>query len=126
MRITEMSRSRKIQAGRQIAKTLLPSENAIDTSIVAGANLLIAIVQGRLDAGVAAEVGHDAYLSAAAGIAALTDARNHVITCHQHLAATRESMQFSEQDLGCSITKLRSTAAVETAIVEPAVRIEAA
>ncbi len=46
----------KLEAGRQISKQLLPSEDAIDGSIIQNAKLIISIIEGRKKMGVAAEV----------------------------------------------------------------------
>jgi hypothetical protein len=97
-----------IEAGRQISKQLLPSEEAIDGSIVQNAKLIIAILEGRKKMGVAAEVGHDAILSATAGMAALTQARDHTVTCHKQLAFVRDELGFSPRAMGCTLGKLPS------------------
>jgi hypothetical protein len=95
-------RSNKLSAARNIAKALRPSEDTIDTSIVRNAQLVISIVEGRLQSGVAAEVGHDAFMSASAGLAALAEARNHVVTCHQQLTSVRDTQGFDESQVGCT------------------------
>jgi len=92
----------QIAAGRQIAKQLRPSEDAIDGSIVENAKLIISIVEGRRKAGIAADVGHDAILSATASMAALTQARDHAITCHRQLVSVRDELGFSPRAIGCT------------------------
>jgi len=92
----------QIEAGRQISKQLHPSEDAIDGSIIQNAKLIIAIVEGRKKMGVAAEVGHEAVLSATAGMASLTQARDHTIACHRQLASLRDNLGFSPQAMGCT------------------------
>lgn len=95
----------QIEAARQISKQLLPSEDTIDGSIVQNAMLIISLVEGRRKMGVAAEVGHDAILSATAGMAALTKARDHTVKCHKQLAAVRDAMGFNPHATGCTFTK---------------------
>jgi hypothetical protein len=95
-------RSNKLSAARSIAKSLRPSEDTIDTSIVRNAQLVISIVEGRLQSGVAAEVGHDAFMSASAGLAALAQARDHVITCHKQLTSVRDAQGLDEGFVGCT------------------------
>ena len=92
----------QIDAGRQIAKQLHPSEDAIDGSIVQNAKLIIALVEGRKNMGVAADIGHDAIISATAGMAALTQARDHTIACHRQLASLRDELGFSPKAMGCT------------------------
>ena len=96
----------KLDAGRQISKQLLPSEDAIDGSILQNAKLIISLIEGRKKMGVAAEVGHDAILSATAGMAALTQARDHTVTCHKQLASLRDGLGLSPRATGCTISKL--------------------
>jgi hypothetical protein len=96
-------RSTKLTAARNIAKALRPSEDMIDTSIVRNAELVIAIVEGRLQSGVAAEVGHDAFMSATAGLAALREAREHVVTCHKQLTAVRDAQALDPGQVGCTL-----------------------
>jgi hypothetical protein len=96
----------KLEAGRQISKQLLPSEDAIDGSIVQNAKLIIALMEARKKMGVAAEVGHEALLSATAGMAALTQARDHTVTCHKQLASVRDQLGLSPRATGCTISKL--------------------
>lgn len=95
----------QIEAARQISKQLLPSEEAIDGSIVQNAKLIISIVEGRKKLGVAAEVGHEAILSATAGMAALTQARDHTVRCHRELATVRDALGFNPHATGCTFTK---------------------
>jgi hypothetical protein len=94
-----------IDAARQISKQLLPSEDTIDGSIVQNAKLIISILEGRKKMGVAAEVGHDAILSATAGMAALTQARDHTVRCHRELATIRDALGFNPHATGCTFTK---------------------
>ena len=96
----------KLEAGRAISKQLLPSEDAIDGSIVQNAKLIISLIEGRKKMGVAAEVGHDAILSAAAGMAALSQARDHTVACHKQLASLRDDLGLSPRATGCSVGKL--------------------
>ena len=103
--------SKKLAAARNIAKALSPSEDTIDSSILRNAQLVIAIVEGRLEAGVPPEVGHDAFMSASAGLAALRDARDHLVSCHQQLAATRDAQGLDPVSVGCTLDKLTKPAA---------------
>jgi len=105
MSIASFQGSRELGAARRIAKALRPSEDTLDTSIVASATLIASIAQARLDAGLAAEIGHDALMSAAAGMASLAQARDHVVTCHRQLAGVRDTRGMEPHDVGCTIGK---------------------
>lgn len=105
MPVTEMRTARPMRAARSIAKALTPAEDMIDASIVENARLIIAIVNGRTDTGVAAEVGHDAFLSATASMMSLRNARSQTIRCHRQLSTVRDAMGFDPRDVGCTVTK---------------------
>jgi hypothetical protein len=112
-------RSTKLDAARNIAKALRPSEDTIDTSIIRNAQLVISIVEGRLQTGVAAETGHEAFMSAAAGMAALAEARDHTINCHKLLVPVRDAQGLDESQVGCT-PKLASSSANEVAYLRTA------
>ncbi|MES2339613.1 MAG: hypothetical protein V4537_16095 [Pseudomonadota bacterium] len=94
-----------IRAARTIAKAIGPAETTLDTTIVANANLIATIVQARLDANTPIDVGHDAFMSAAAGFRLLADVREHVVRCHTQLAGVRDDCGMSGSDVGCHIGK---------------------
>ena len=95
--------TQKIASARSIAKALRPSEDTIDSSIVRAANLVASIAEARLQSGVAAEVGHEAFMHAAAGLQALSDARDHVVACHRQLANVRDAQNIDPSEAGCTL-----------------------
>lgn len=95
----------KLKAARGIARALGPSEDTVDSSIIQNAQLLISIVEARLSTGVAAEVGHGAFLRASAGLASLAEARDHIVACHQELAGVRDDNGLSPRAVGCTLGK---------------------
>jgi hypothetical protein len=95
----------KLSAARKIAKAILPSEDTIDSSIAQNAQLIISIVQGRMEAGLAAESTHEALCSASEGLALLTEARGRIVSCHQQLARTRDELGLSPHATGCTVGK---------------------
>jgi hypothetical protein len=108
--------STKLSSARNIAKNLRPSEDIIDASILRNVQLVASIIEARLETGVAAEVGHDAFMSASAGLAALRRARDHVVNCHRQLAATRDSQGLSPHAVGCTLDKVLPKAAAEASV----------
>ena len=97
----------KVKAGRAIATNLGTSEASIDQSLIAGANLLIAICDGRLRTGVAAENTSAAVAKAVEGLTALRDARDNFVACHQALAMLRDAQGLRADMIGCTPDKLR-------------------
>ncbi|MES2987065.1 MAG: hypothetical protein V4808_04090 [Pseudomonadota bacterium] len=98
----------KVKAGRAIATNLGTSESSIDQSLIAGANLLIAICDGRLRTGTAAENISAAVGQAVQGLTALNDARDNFVACHQALALLRDANGLRGDMLGCTPDKFRA------------------
>ncbi|RYD52468.1 MAG: hypothetical protein EOP60_10350 [Sphingomonadales bacterium] len=94
-----------IKAGRAIAAQLGTSETSIDHSLIAGANLLISICDGSLRTGAAAETASEAVARVVSGLAALRDARESFVACHQALTIVRDEGGLSGSDLGCTFNK---------------------
>lgn len=92
----------KLSAARSIAKALRPSEDTIDNSIAATADLVGSIIRARLSAGVAPSVGHEAYMLAAKTLAALSEARDHVVNCHGRLDQVRADEGIGPGQAGCT------------------------
>lgn len=109
MSIETLAPRRRLKAAREIAKTLLPSEDSLDASIVANARLVAAIAQGRLDAGVAAEVGAEALGNAIAALGALGEARARTVVCHQQLTVQRDVFGMDGSDVGCNLGKYQDS-----------------
>lgn len=91
---------------RKIMRALLPAENGIDHAIIAQTDLIGSIVRGRMEMGVAMEVGHDAAVLAASSLAHLFEAREDAIKCHQRLAVTRDALGLDGSDVGCTAGKM--------------------
>jgi len=98
-------RTGKLASARRIARALGEAEGAIDTAIVAQAELMSAIVRGRREAGSAIHVGHAAFQRASAAMVALAEARDHEVTCHDELAGVRDHYRMSAEDVGCTSDK---------------------
>jgi len=103
----------KVAAARGIAKSLRPAEDSIDVSIVNAAQLIASIASARLQVGVALEVGHEAYMRAAALLAALSDARDNAVACHRELSQTRDVNGIDEREAGCTLKVARHLTPVQ-------------
>lgn len=95
----------KVKAGRAIATNLGTSEKSIDQSLIAGAKLLISICDGSLRTGAAAETASGAVAQVVSGLAALRDARENFVACHQALTTVRDDNGLGGSDLGCTGNK---------------------
>ena len=102
----------KLKAARGIATNLGTSEASIDQSLIAGANLLISICDGRLRSGVAAETASEAVGKAVQGLTALNDARDQFVACHQALAILRDANGLRGDMVGCTPDKPKGEVAL--------------
>lgn len=73
--------------GARIARRLQATEYAVDKAIVETSALVQAMIEGRADAGFAADVGHRALLNIVRGLGQLAEARGAVVEGHTGLAA---------------------------------------
>lgn len=73
--------------GVRIARRLQTTEHAVDKAMVETTALIQAMIEGRADAGFAAEVGHPALLKIVRGLSQLAEARGAVVQGHEGLAA---------------------------------------
>lgn len=71
----------------RIARRLQIAEHAVDKAMVETSALIQAMVEGRTEAGFAAEVGHPALLHMVRGLSQLAEARGAVVEGHGGLAA---------------------------------------
>jgi len=71
----------------RIARRLQIAEHAVDKAMVETSALIQAMIEGRADAGFAAEVGHLALVNVVRSLSQLTEARGAVVDGHGELAA---------------------------------------
>ena len=80
-----------IRTGVRIARKIQDSEHAIDHAIIAVSAMIQTMVEGRLEAGVAAQTGHEALNHAVEGLARLNQVRGDVIAGHDVLKAVADA-----------------------------------
>jgi hypothetical protein len=73
--------------GVRIARRLQITEHAVDKAMVETSALIQAMIEGRADAGFAADVGHPALVHLVRGLSQLAEARGAVVESHEGLAA---------------------------------------
>jgi hypothetical protein len=78
---------RNRQVGARIARRLQTTEHAVDLAMVEASALIQAMLEGRTEAGFAAEVGHPALVNMVRGLNQLAEARGAVVDGHVELAA---------------------------------------
>ncbi|MFC7376933.1 hypothetical protein [Brevundimonas sp. GCM10030266] len=80
-----------IRTGVRIARKIQDSEHAIDHAIIAVSAMIQTMVEGRLEAGVAAQTGHEALNHAVEGLARLNQVRGDVIAGHDVLKSVADA-----------------------------------
>lgn len=78
---------RNKHVGVRIARRLQTAERAVDAALIETSALIQAMIEGRIDAGFAAEVGQLALVNMVRTLAQLAEARGAVIEGHAGLAA---------------------------------------
>lgn len=73
--------------GVRIARRLQTAEHAVDKAMVETTALIQAMIEGRAEAGFAADVGQPALVTMVRGLSQLADARGAVVEGHEALAS---------------------------------------
>lgn len=73
--------------GVRIARRLQTTEHAVDKAMVETTALIQAMIEGRTEAGFAADVGQPALITMVRGLSQLADARGAVVEGHEALAS---------------------------------------
>lgn len=83
---------KRAQVGVRIARQIHTTEHAVDRAMVAASELLQAMLDGRRDAAVGADVGHAEISDVVASLAQLNGARGLVVRSHGGLAEVAEAL----------------------------------
>lgn len=79
-----------LKAGARIARQLQTTEKAVDSAMVATSALIQAMIEGRGETSLAAEVGHTELTDMVVGLQRLNEARGLVVRTHSGLAVIAE------------------------------------
>ena len=99
-----------LRTGVRIARQLQTAEQAVDTALIATSALIQAMVEGRREANLAAEVGHGELVHMVDSLNRLTDARALVIQGHGGLGKVAEDLGISWRMEGPYEEKLKPPA----------------
>lgn len=94
--------NQRLNAARAINAQLQITERAIDNAVTEAAALAACMPRARMEANIAAEVGHAALERSAAAFAALIRARGEIIAAHQELSTVKGSVGLGAMALGGS------------------------
>lgn len=82
----------RIFIAKKVANDLFAVESAIETALASTATFAAALPEARVRANLSATVGQEVFDSVIAAIAALNDARRHIVETHKGLDVTRTKM----------------------------------
>ena len=94
-----MPRRREL-IGQSVVDRLVAAENAVDLAVAAVAELAGFLPAARIDAKLAAEVGHGAFKNSATALHHLTCARASMIKTHKALKVTGDQVGLGEVNFG--------------------------
>lgn len=83
---------KRLGAARNVAASLIESENAIDAALTASAKLSGDMLHGRTSAGLSALFGQDALEEVVQAQVALAEARRRMIEAHKKLTVVKHEM----------------------------------
>ena len=84
--------NQRLNAAREIADQLFAAERAIDDAVAQVAALTACMPRARMEANIAATVGHAALERSASTMAALIQARGEIIAAHEALAEAKDQI----------------------------------
>lgn len=99
-----------IRTGVRIARQLQTAEHAVDSALIATSALIQAMIEGRLDAKLAADVGHGELVNLVGSLNRLTDARELVVRSHGGLGKVAEELGIAWRMEGPYEKKLQPSA----------------
>jgi hypothetical protein len=86
---------KRVQVGVRIARKIHTTEHAVDQAMVAASELLQAMLEGRREAAVGADVGHAEISDVVASLSQLNGARGLVVRSHGGLTQVAEAFGVS-------------------------------
>lgn len=86
--------------GEALAARLYAAESAVDSALAEVASLTAALPRARSDAYLSAVAGQKVFDSAAASVAALAEARSHLVQTHCALAALARKLGLDALAIG--------------------------
>ena len=92
--------NQRLHAAREIHAHIHATERAIDAAVVEAADLVACMPRVRMEANLAAEIGHAALERAARAFAALIKARGEIVAAHQELNVVKDQVGLRTVALG--------------------------
>lgn len=96
-------------AAQGVADRLIAFETALDVALARAADLTGYMPTARLEANVAAEVGHAAMEHSAAALSLIMRARGEIVAAHKELAITKDAIGLRTVAIGGLMPKPASS-----------------
>ncbi len=97
--------NQRLNAAREIADQLFAAERAIDDAVAQVAALTACMPRARMEANIAANVGHAALERSANTMSALIEARREIIAAHEALAEAKDQVGLRTVAVGGGMYK---------------------
>jgi hypothetical protein len=82
----------RLKAATDVKASLIPAEEALDTTLVRLGHLTSTMFTARMEAKLSAAFGQDAVTHVTTAIALLGQARSHMVAAHEDLGRTRDAI----------------------------------
>lgn len=92
--------NQRLNAAREINEQLIAAERAIDDAVAQVAALTACMPRARMEANLAANVGHAAFERSAGTMQALIEARREIIATHEALAEAKDMIGLRTVAIG--------------------------
>lgn len=98
----------KIFIARKVANQLFATEKDVDQALASAAGFVASLPEARAQAKLSAVVGQDVFDSAVAMIAALNEARRHMVEMHMRLDEAKDHLGLRQVAFGLGMPKPRA------------------
>ncbi|MCK6104286.1 MULTISPECIES: hypothetical protein [unclassified Brevundimonas] len=106
----------RMQVGVRVARQVQTAEHAVDQAMIEVCRLVQTALEGRVEARLAAEVGHEALTQMVQGLNRLAEVRAAVIASHDGLAQIADDHRIGWRLDGTREDKMRPTAVAPFAV----------
>jgi hypothetical protein len=105
---------KQIRSAARIARQIRETERALDQTILRANALVTAMIEARIEANFAAEVGQDALDNVVRGLKAMTEARGAIASGHSNLAKLADDLAIEWRMDGPLDEKIKETPSFST------------
>lgn len=101
--VDETMHAKRIELAKSVASCLFAAERAIDVAASRTAELNAIMPMARLDGGMSAMIGQDAFEASTHALICLAEARQRIVDTHRHLKEASDEIGLRALNFGDSI-----------------------